>query len=125
MNILGKNRKKNKNQRKKPDKPIKSKKLAISMALMFIAFFLLIIRIGWIQFVDGANLKELASRQQTLNRIISPTRGAIYDTNGKALAISAKVDTITINPAKFIIKDKERRNYSVSRKNCQRIIRNF
>ena len=58
---------------------------------------------GWIQFVEGAELKEKASRQQTLNKIISAKRGTIYDTNAKPLAISAPVDTITINPAKFIV----------------------
>ncbi|MDE5831203.1 MAG: peptidoglycan glycosyltransferase, partial [Clostridia bacterium] len=72
--------------------------------IMIIVFVLLAIRIGYIQFVQGAELKELASRQQTLNKIISPKRGCIYDTNGKALAMSAGVDTITINPAKFIVK---------------------
>ena len=74
------------------------------MTVAFVIFFLLILRIGWIQFVQGAELKESASRQQTLNKIISPTRGAIYDVNGKALAVSASVDTITINPSKFIKK---------------------
>ena len=57
--------------------------------------------------MQGAELKELASRQQTLNKIITPKRGYIYDTNGKALAISVPVDTITINPAKFIIKESK------------------
>ncbi len=45
----------------------------------------------------------MAYRQQTLNKIISAKRGTIYDTNGKPLAISAPVDTITINPAKFVV----------------------
>lgn len=68
-----------------------------------VIFVLLITRLGWIQFVQGAELKELASRQQTLNKIISPRRGTIYDTNGKKLAISAEVDTITINPKKIVV----------------------
>lgn len=63
---------------------------------------------GWIQFVQGAELKELASRQQTLNKIISPKRGSIYDTNGKALAISAEVDTITINPKKIVAQHEDK-----------------
>ncbi len=57
--------------------------------------------------MQGAELKELASRQQTLNDIITPKRGTIYDSNGKTLAISAPVDTITINPAKFKVKDDD------------------
>ena len=49
----------------------------------------------------SAYLKELAYKQQTINQIISPKRGNIYDSTGKALAISAQVDTITINPNKI------------------------
>ena len=60
------------------------------------------------QFVQGAELKELASRQQTINEVISPKRGSIYDANGKALAISASVDTISINPAKIKDEHKEK-----------------
>ena len=36
--------------------------------------------------------------QQSINQIISPKRGNIYDSTGKVLATSASVDTITINP---------------------------
>ena len=50
----------------------------------------------------------LASRQQTLNKIISPKRGSIYDTNGKALAISAEVDTVTINPKKIVVEHDDK-----------------
>lgn len=53
-------------------------------------------------------MKELASRQQTTNRIISPNRGAIYDSTGKVLAQSATVDTITINPTKIKENNKEK-----------------
>ena len=52
--------------------------------------------------IIGSRLKELAYQQQTINQILSPKRGNIYDSTGKALAISAQVDTITINPAKIV-----------------------
>ena len=110
MKTLGKKKEKNTRIKKNTDKPVPAKKLLVSMGFAFVLFLSLIVRIGWIQFVEGASLKELASRQQTLNKIISPTRGTIYDTNGKALARSAKVDTITINPSKFIVKEKSRCN---------------
>lgn len=77
----------------------KLKTLLITTILIFI---LLIGRIGFIQFVQGSSLKELAYQQQTINQIISPKRGNIYDSTGKALAISAQVDTITINPTKIV-----------------------
>ena len=50
--------------------------------------------------VQGAEFKEIAYNQQTINRIISPKRGTIYDSTGKALAISSRVDTVTLNPGK-------------------------
>lgn len=68
---------------------------------ILIVFVLLMGRIAYLQFVDGSHLKELAYQQQTINQILSPKRGNIYDSTGKALAISAQVDTITINPTKI------------------------
>ena len=85
---------------------VHTKKLKVTLAVTIIVLLLLIIRIGFLQFVQGNSLKELAYNQQTINQIISPRRGNIYDSTGKALAISAQVDTITINPTK-IQKDKE------------------
>ena len=80
---------------------IKTKKLKLLRRISILIFILLIFRIAFLQFVDGSFLKEQAYNQQTINQIISPKRGNIYDSTGKALAISAQVDTITINPAKF------------------------
>ena len=54
-----------------------------------------------LQIIQGADLKEQAFKQQTVSRLISPNRGNILDCNGKALAISAKVDTVSINPTKI------------------------
>ncbi len=103
--ILEKN--KRKNRKKVPDKAIPGYRLKATSKVMVIIFALLTVRIAWIQFVQGSELKELASRQQTLNKIITPKRGYIYDTNGKQLAGSVLVDTISINPAKFVVDDKD------------------
>lgn len=81
---------------------IYTKNLKRIFIVVIIIFILLISRIGFIQFVDGANLKELAYSQQTINQIISPKRGNIYDSTGKVLASSVSVDTITINPTKIV-----------------------
>lgn len=83
---------------------IHTKKLKILLIATIVIFVFLIGRIGFIQFVQGNFLKEKAYQQQTINQIISPKRGNIYDSTGKALAIGAQVDTITINPTK-IVKD--------------------
>ncbi len=89
------------------DKPIPIKKLRYLSFFGIIIFALLIIRLFWIQFVNGATLKEKAYRQQTSSTIISPKRGNIYDLNGKALAISENVDTISINPSQIDDEKKE------------------
>ncbi len=84
---------------------IHMKKLKRIFIVVIVIFVLLVIRIGFLDFVDGSFLKEKAYQQQAINQIISPKRGNIYDSTGKALAISAQVDTITINPTK--IKDEK------------------
>ncbi len=81
---------------------IYTSKLRNTFIVIIIILVLLLGRIGYIQFVDGAYLTELAYQQQTINQILSPKRGNIYDSTGKALAISAQVDTITINPTKIV-----------------------
>ena len=83
----------------------KPKRILGLTIILSVFLFTLIGRIGFLQFVQGASLKEAATRQQTTSRIISPNRGAIYDSTGKPLAISASVDTVTVNPQKFIIED--------------------
>ncbi len=87
---------------------VHTNKLRISLFVIVLVFILLMIRIGFIQFVQGNFLKEKAYQQQTINQIISPKRGNIYDSTGKALAIGAQVDTITINPTKIKKDDKEK-----------------
>ena len=72
-----------------------TKKLRITMLIIFILMFLLLIRIAFLQFVQGADLKKQMYNQLITSRTISPKRGTIYDSTGKPLAISAQVDTVT------------------------------
>ena len=83
------------------------KKLKAIFIIIVILILALLIRIGILQFVDGNSLKESAYKQQTINQIISPKRGKIYASTGEALAISARVDTITINPQKIVDENKD------------------
>ncbi len=80
--------------------------------MIFISFLiciLLIVRIGVIQFVQGAELQTMAYMQQTLNRKINPKRGTIWDATEKTmLAVSASVETVTINPENIKKEDKEK-----------------
>lgn len=69
----------------------------------------LCVRIYWIQFVMGDELKQMAILQQTLDRRINPKRGTIYDATGqKILAMSATVETVTVNPVNINNQDREK-----------------
>ena len=86
------------------------KKLKNIFIVILILFVLLVGRLAYLQFIDGKHLKELAYNQQSINQIISPKRGSIFDSTGKVLATSASVDTITINPSKISENLKHKKN---------------
>ena len=66
-------------------------------------------RIGWIQFKMGNKLQHMAHLQQTLEREFNPKRGTIYDATGeKILAVSASVESITVNPVNISSEKKEK-----------------
>ena len=77
----------------------RKRKLRNMLFIIFLVQIALIIRIGFIQFVQGAELQAMAYSQQTLNRTINPKRGRILDRNGKIeLAVSASTETVSVNP---------------------------
>ncbi len=85
---------------------ISAKKLLI-LAIIFIVIFVgLLGRIAWLQFIDGETLKKAKYSQSTSSTLISAKRGTIYDSTGKALAISVEVDTISVNPQYIKAKGK-------------------
>lgn len=85
------------------------KRMKIWMILVFVVAFAFILRIAWLQFVRGDELKQMALEQQSLDRAISPRRGTIYDATGQTvLAISSTVNTITVNPNNIAKEDKEK-----------------
>lgn len=70
---------------------------------------LLIIRIGYIQLIQGNELQAKAYEQQSLNRKINPKRGTIYDSSKKyVLAVSSTVYTVTVNPTNISADNKEK-----------------
>ena len=79
-----------------------------ALFISLLIFSLLITRIGWIQFVQGSELQTMAYIQQNLNRNINPKRGTIYDSTGVALAVSATVETVTVNPTNISNENKEK-----------------
>ena len=95
---------------------MQTKKLKISLIVIILIFVLLICRIGFLQFVQGSELKEAAYNQQAINQIISPKRGNIYDATGNPLATSVQVDTITINPRKIGKENDEEKTKEIKEK---------
>lgn len=87
----------------------RKKRLRIMLIVSFTICSLLIVRIGFIQFVQGSELQAMAYMQQTLNRAINPKRGTIYDSTGEnVLAVSASVETVSVNPGNIKKEDKEK-----------------
>ena len=74
------------------------KRLLFMLSAFAVIVVLLMGRLAYIQFVQGTELQKKAFRQQNAGRTISPIRGTIYDRNGKKLAISVQVATITCSP---------------------------
>lgn len=87
----------------------RKKRIRNEFVIIFIILLLLITRIGWLQFVQGNDLKSEAYAQQVLNRSINPERGTIFDSSGEAiLAVSSTVETVTINPLNIAVENKEK-----------------
>ena len=73
---------------------VSSKKIKSIFAFLLILFFLLIVRIAWLQFADGTKLQREAANQQTRIDTISAQRGTIYDSTGVILATSYEADNV-------------------------------
>lgn len=87
---------------------IKVKKRSLALLITYsILIIALIFRVGYYQIVKGEEYSIKAYERQTRSRIINPKRGTIYDRNGKGLAISASVETISVNPPDFMDKMKD------------------
>lgn len=87
----------------------RKKRMRNMIFVVLIIMFGLAFRIGWIQFKMGNKLQHIAHLQQTLEREFNPKRGTIYDATGeKILAVSASVESITVNPVNISSENKEK-----------------
>ena len=85
------------------------KKMKNALFVVGIIFILLIIRIWYIQFIQGEFLIEKVTNQQSLSRSITAKRGTIYDNSKKyILAVSANVESVTVNPTQIEKQEKEK-----------------
>lgn len=58
----------------------------------------IIVRLAWLQIINQEFYAAKALDSQTRDVTLYPTRGTIYDTNGKPLAISAATEMLILNP---------------------------
>lgn len=87
----------------------RKRRLRNILLVFFIIQVALIVRVGFIQFLQGSELQAMAYSQQTLNRNINAKRGRILDRTGEIeLAVSASTETVSINPTNIRIEDKEK-----------------
>ncbi len=103
------NAKMNKKKRKNVDdsKPMK-RRLLFAGIIATACFGFVIASLVKLQFVKSEEYSKLAYNQQMKNKIISPSRGTIYDSKGEVLAQSITVDTISVNPGKITYANKKK-----------------
>ena len=63
-----------------------------------LAFLFVVLRLAWLQLVDGPRLAESALNRRTYVATVNAKRGTIYDRNGNVLAMSVDCSTIYCNP---------------------------
>ena len=110
----GKSNKSNKFRKVKTKEPkitrVSKTRLLIFEIIIIVLILVLVFRVGYIQFVKGEYYKEMEYNQSTSSIVIAAKRGTIYDSNKKALAISADVDTISVNPKQIVVKTNGQKN---------------
>lgn len=91
----------------KPNNMLQKRANLVLLLLVGLGFGILIIRLYFLQIVQGDMWKEKAAGQQLYSTPISAQRGNIYDRNMKVLAGSATVFTVFISPAEMKPEQRE------------------
>lgn len=76
-------------------------KLKAFLLFVFLSLIALIIRIAFLQFVDGKTLKQKAFAQLSYTETISANRGSIYDSTDTVLATSYAADNVIVDTSKI------------------------
>lgn len=84
------------------------KKRITMVFLIFLVFFLfLVMRLGWIQIVQGGELEHKALENRLRQVEVNAKRGVIYERNMQELAVSTSTDYIYAIPTEVIRSGKE------------------
>lgn len=78
--------------------PVIRRRLALLMAVFFVLFSILCVRLFSLQILQAESLQLRAQTQWTSESTIRPTRGRISDRNGAVLAQSATAYTLSASP---------------------------
>ena len=76
------------------------KRIILGFLILALLMTALCIRVGWVQIVKGEEYNKMAMESQTKDVPIPAKRGAIYDRNGKELAVSAVTYSVWARPDK-------------------------
>jgi len=99
---------------------LKMKKRLLFLLLLFsFLFVVLVVRVAYLQLLEGSELAKKAFVQKSDTQVINPERGKIYDRNGNTLAIDAPVKTIVANPK---IMDKSEENLKLIAETMESIL---
>ena len=74
------------------------KRVGLLFAAFALAFLLILVRAGWLQAVQGGDLRAEAQSQHVTAVAVPGIRGAILDRHGDALAISEEAATVFATP---------------------------
>lgn len=83
---------------RKADHHVRRRILVMAVFFCVICMGGVIARLAWMQIVRQDFYEQKALSSQTRDVTVYPTRGTIYDTNGKPLAISASTEMLILNP---------------------------
>ncbi len=78
------------------------RRTGLVLRFVFLLFFLLTLKIIYIQFFRSDYLKNLSARQHTLYVELEPKRGAIYDRNLTPLAVNIQYDSLYAAPQEIM-----------------------
>jgi stage V sporulation protein D (sporulation-specific penicillin-binding protein) len=81
------------------------RRIASFLVLLLVIILMLVIRIGWLQFIDGDRMAAKVAHQVKDSKILQSPRGTIYDRDGRELAISSLTRSLYADPSE--IKDPD------------------
>ncbi len=82
------------------------KRLVFVLMAFILAFSLLVLRIGWLETVQGEFYQQMGEDIRMREIPIEAGRGTIYDCRGNSLAVSVNVDSIYALPRKVVEPEK-------------------